>query len=215
MSVQLQSPKPGVRWKAKGLGACTPCRRTTSHVAARGKIFEYNPGEATRVEVDLPRPPEDLPDFGDRPTPSGDWVEKDSTSGNSAVSRRGNTNKSFKGSKSNGQVVFAPSDPSGLDQRLLNAFYWGSFLHDFFYPLGFDEAVVGRFEDTLRGVPLPMAVGTYPLWVLQRGLDWFRAQSDPDRKAGRELMEQCGGAPLLDVELRRRLTRVGSRMALE
>ena len=80
---------------------------------------------------------------------------------------------------------------------------------------GFDEAVVGHFEDTLRGVSLPMGAGTHPLWVLQRGLDWFRAQSDPDQKAGRELMEQCGGLALLNVELRRRLTRVGSRMALE
>lgn len=80
---------------------------------------------------------------------------------------------------------------------------------------GFDEAVVGHFEDRLRGVPLPMGAGTHPLWVLQRGLDWFREQSDRDQRAGRELMEQCGGLALLNVELRRRLTRVGSRMALE
>lgn len=82
-------------------------------------------------------------------------------------------------------------------------------------PEGFDEAVVGRFEHTLRGVSVPMAAGTYPLWVLQRGLDWFRAQSDPDQKAGRELLQTCGGEALLEIEFSRRLTRVGSRMALE
>jgi len=82
-------------------------------------------------------------------------------------------------------------------------------------PDGFDEAVVGHFEDTLRGVALPSGVGTYPLWVLQRGLDWFQSQGDADRGAGRALMEECGGLSLLEIELRRRLTRVGSRMALE
>jgi glutathione S-transferase len=80
---------------------------------------------------------------------------------------------------------------------------------------GFDAAGVGRFEDTLRGVPLPTGAATHPLWVLQRGLDWFRRQSDPDRKTGRELMEHCGGLAVLDIEFARRLTRVGSRMALE
>ena len=52
-------------------------------------------------------------------------------------------------------------------------------------PDGFDEPAVGYFEGTLRGVALPMAAGTYPLWVLQRGLDWFRGQSEGDREAGR------------------------------
>ena len=82
-------------------------------------------------------------------------------------------------------------------------------------PEGFDEPVVGRFESSLRGVPLPSGGAVYPLWVLQRGLDWYAAQSEPDRKAGRELLASCGGAELLDLRFPRRLTRVGSRMALE
>ena len=82
-------------------------------------------------------------------------------------------------------------------------------------PGGFDEAVVGHFEGALRGIPLKTSAGTYPLWVLQRGLDWYRGQSEPDREAGRALMAGCGGLELLDLELKRRLTRVGSRMALE
>ena len=87
--------------------------------------------------------------------------------------------------------------------------------HSVVSPDGFDEAVVGHFEDTLRGVPLPMGAGTYPLWVLQRGLDWFHGQSQVDRNTGRELMKQCGGLQLLELDFRRRLIRVGSRMALE
>lgn len=81
-------------------------------------------------------------------------------------------------------------------------------------PDGFDEAVVGRFETTLRGVSLPMGAGTYPLWVLQRGLDWLRALPPADQKRARECVEACGGGALLDVTLRRPLTRVGSRMAV-
>ncbi len=82
-------------------------------------------------------------------------------------------------------------------------------------PDGFDEAVVGRVDHTLRGVPVPSGAGTYPLWVLQRGLDWYAAQSEVDRLVGRELLAKCGGADLIDIELGRRLTRVGTRMALE
>jgi len=82
-------------------------------------------------------------------------------------------------------------------------------------PDGFDEAVVGRFDAELRGVSLPMGASTYSLWVLQRGLDWFAGQSEGDRKAGRELLAAYEGEGLLDIALRRRLTRVGSRMAVE
>ena len=82
-------------------------------------------------------------------------------------------------------------------------------------PKGFDEASVGHFEGSLRGAPLPMAVGTYPLWVLQRGLDWLHAQEDSSQKAARTFIEQCGGREVVNLRLRRPLTRVGSRMALE
>ncbi|MCH2171892.1 glutathione S-transferase family protein [Myxococcota bacterium] len=80
---------------------------------------------------------------------------------------------------------------------------------------GHDEAVVGQFEDTLRGIPLVSGAGTYPLWVLQRGLEWFHQQDEAAREAGRHLLEDCQCLDLLDTEFARRLTRVGSRMALE
>ena len=80
---------------------------------------------------------------------------------------------------------------------------------------GFDEAVVDHFEGSLRGVPLPVGAATHPLWVLQRGLDWFRTQDDRSQRAGQALLDRCGGRDILDIRLRRRLTRVGTRMAME
>lgn len=79
---------------------------------------------------------------------------------------------------------------------------------------GIDEPVVGRFEASLRGVSVPSGAAVYPLWVLQRVLDWFAAQPAADQAAGRALLERCGGAALLDIALPRRLARAGSKMAL-
>ncbi len=39
--------------------------------------------------------------------------------------------------------------------------------------------------------------------------------SEAESKAGRELMVACGGEPLLDIQLDRRLTRVENRIALD
>jgi glutathione S-transferase len=80
---------------------------------------------------------------------------------------------------------------------------------------GVDEPSVGHFEHSLRGVPIPVGASVYSLWVLQRGLDWYASQSEAGRRAGRELLEKVGGGALLDIQLSRRLTRVGSRMAFE
>ena len=81
-------------------------------------------------------------------------------------------------------------------------------------PDGFDEASVGQFTSEIRGVSVPMGASTYQLWVLQHVLDWFAAQSDVDREAGRAFLKVCGGDALLDISLRRPLTRVGSRMGV-
>jgi hypothetical protein len=51
------------------------------------------------------------------------------------------------------------------------------------------------------------------LWVLQRGLERYAAQSGAERQAVRELLEKCDGAFLIDIELARKLTRVGSRVS--
>ena len=80
---------------------------------------------------------------------------------------------------------------------------------------GHDEAHVGFFSTTLRGADLPMQASTYTLWVLQRGLDWFKCQADGDQEAIRSLMRTCHGETLIDIRLDRRLTRVGSQIAVD
>jgi hypothetical protein len=77
-----------------------------------------------------------------------------------------------------------------------------------------DEPSIGSFDVTLRGAPVRTHASLYPLWVLQRGLDWFASLAEAESKACRELMVACGGEALLDVQLDRRLTRVENRIAL-
>lgn len=77
-----------------------------------------------------------------------------------------------------------------------------------------DEPSIGSFDVTLRGAPVRTHASLYPLWVLQRGLDWFASLEEAESKACRELMVACGGEALLDVQLDRRLTRVENRIAL-
>ena len=78
-----------------------------------------------------------------------------------------------------------------------------------------DEPSIGSFEVTLRGESVRAHAGLYPLWVLQRGLDWFASLSEAESKAGREPMIACDEEPLLDIQLDRRLTRVENRIALD
>ena len=80
---------------------------------------------------------------------------------------------------------------------------------------GIDEPAVGLFTGELRGVPVPSGAAVYPLWVLQRGLDWFETQSAANRQACHALLEECGGDELLRIRLARRITRVQNRMAVE
>ncbi|MEE2704393.1 MAG: glutathione S-transferase family protein [Myxococcota bacterium] len=77
-----------------------------------------------------------------------------------------------------------------------------------------DEPSVGSFETTLRGVPMRAHAGLYPLWVLQRGLDWFASLDEAGQAVGRELMIACGGKALLEIRLDRRLARVENRISL-
>ena len=78
---------------------------------------------------------------------------------------------------------------------------------------GFDEPSVGRTSLRLRGVTVPGGASVYPLWVLQRGLDWFERQDPIARKSGEALMAECGGEALISIRLEHRLTRVRNRMA--
>jgi len=77
-----------------------------------------------------------------------------------------------------------------------------------------DEPAVGRFTSTLRGREIQEAAVLYPLWVLQRGLDWLDGQDAATRQTCRHFLAELGGEALVDIRLARPLTRRGSFIAL-
>ena len=77
-----------------------------------------------------------------------------------------------------------------------------------------DEPVIGRFETVLRGVPIQNSATLYTLWVHQRTLNWFEAQPPEVKKIGRDLLSDLGAEAMLDISLKRPLTRVHSHIAL-
>ena len=124
---------------------------------ARGDVWPYDPGDAPRRRLDLPlplaghpplRPSEGLPDGFPPP-----WVDDRGTAGNNARVRPA-TGTLFKGELERGVCLFVPADASGLDQRVLNAFYWSNRLHDLFWLLGFDEARGNFQHENFSGAPL-------------------------------------------------------------
>ena len=77
-----------------------------------------------------------------------------------------------------------------------------------------DEPVIGRFETVLRGVPIQNSASLYTLWVHQRTLNWFEAQPPEVKKISRDLLSDLGAEAMLDISLKRPLTRVHSHIAL-
>lgn len=80
---------------------------------------------------------------------------------------------------------------------------------------GIDEPSVGRFTARLRGVDIATGAAVYPLWVLQRCLDWFHTLGEAEQQSCRTLLKARGGDELLSIQLERRITRVQNRMAVE
>lgn len=155
---------------APGGGDVLWCRCTSAHDRpARGMVFLHDPDEGQRREADMPPALTALPPLRPRRTlPEGyphPWVADRSTSGNNAVSRR-DGRRVLQGTLSGGKAVFRPAAAQGVDQRVLNAFYHVSYLHDFFYLLGFDE-MEGNFEEANPpGVPGGrdrVEIGIYPV----------------------------------------------------
>ena len=77
-----------------------------------------------------------------------------------------------------------------------------------------DEGPVGRFEPTVRGVPMPTTASSYNLWIWQRGLDWFATLGPDAQKACRELLASCGAEGLLALVPSRRIARVENQMVV-
>lgn len=118
------------------------CHQLMQSVVARGTVFRVD-GQGTPQMTDFPRP---LADHG-LPIPANlpqgfpdDWVTGDRTEGNNSFAHLGDTGPSLPGQSQGGVMTFAPSDPTGDDQKVLNIFYYNAFMHDFFYLLGFQEA---------------------------------------------------------------------------
>lgn len=127
---------------------------------ARGlaSVFRHNPGDpGGRVEFELPLPREAYPPLAAAPAAEGfgrPWVSDDRTRGNNAVAFAGNRKKAtLAGERGGGRVEFTPAEPEGKDQRLLNAFYFCNYLHDFFALLGFGEAEGNFQRKNFSGVP--------------------------------------------------------------
>ncbi len=128
-----------------------------SGARGRARVFLGNPGDpAGRVDVDLPLPRDAYPVF-DAAAPSDPfgrpWITRSNTRGNNAGAFRGNRKKTLQGVPEDGTVTFAPADPQGEDQWLLNAFYFCNYLHDFFGFLGFGEAEGNFQQENFTGAP--------------------------------------------------------------
>ncbi len=146
---------------AGGKGTVLYCRGSFRTARGRGKVFRHSPAAGGssgdgRLEVEMPLPREAYPtlagaDFAD---PFGRaWIDRRHTRGNNTVVRRGNRRATLAGKRSRRGVVFAPKDPQGEDQRLLNAFYYCNYLHDFFALLGFGEAEGNFQKENFTGAP--------------------------------------------------------------
>ena len=124
------------------------CHQLVQMVAARGNVYRVD-GGTPRQMTDFPRP---IADYN-RPTappalPVGfpdTWVAVDSTVGNSTNAHQEMSGPSSQGTVQGGILTFDPADPVGVDQEILNIFYYCCSLHDYFYLLNFRE-VDGNFQ---------------------------------------------------------------------
>lgn len=120
---------------------------TKYHPQAQGKVYRFS-GKQNRIDVTFPV---NINELGVEPNgslPNGfpeDWIDNDQTMGNNTIAVLGNTTDTLQGSKTDNVIKFAPNDPMGDDQKVLNIFYFCNVMHNFFYLLGFDEAA-GNFQ---------------------------------------------------------------------
>ena len=128
------------------------CRQLVQTVAARGNVF-LRDGGGTREMTSFPRQLTDYDVPSSQPLPPGfpdDWVDGDSTAGNSAIAHldteRPLPPRNTGTASSHSTRPILESD----DQKILNLFYLSCYLHDYFYLLGFREAD-GNFQQDNKG----------------------------------------------------------------
>jgi extracellular elastinolytic metalloproteinase len=126
------------------------CRQLVLSVAAQGNVFQTDPS-AARTIVTFPLDLSSYPIATPAGLPIGfpdDWVSADATSGNSTTSEM-NGGGALAGDASSGTLTFDPANSTSDDQKILNAFYFMCFMHDYFYLLGFREADGNYQQDDL------------------------------------------------------------------
>jgi len=134
-------------------GAILYSRQLVDLLIARGNVFLVD-GSA-RTMTSFPRPWSDyaigfdagtLPP-GVPPEPSH-WVDdtRRDTVGNCVNAHLGDSGPSLMGRTAPEGLTFDPSPGDGDDQKVLNIFYYNSYLHDVFYLLGFREED-GNFQE--------------------------------------------------------------------
>ena len=144
---------------------------TTLHsgLVQSGQVYALNPLSA-RAETVFPLPQASYPidAVSIEAAPLRAWAAGDSTIGYSVEAFDADTKLSLKGSASPDGVTFAPADPVGQDQRILNAFYAAAMMHDFMGLLGFGPAD-GSYEagaqfGGLDSKPTRVAVSSAPVF---------------------------------------------------
>lgn len=159
--VRFRLPEPGGAWTVLVRAESETPRvvaveRGSAH-AVSGWVFRHEPLEPDadpaadppsplgRVDTPFPVDRSVYPPLGGAVVPRPAWVEEDELRGNNAWAEddRGRT---LKARARDGDLRFEPEDALGPDQAQLNAFFLCNVLHDFFYLLGFDEAL-GNFQE--------------------------------------------------------------------
>lgn len=125
------------------------CQSLMLTVLGEGNVYKENPGTTPREIIPFPRNLNDYPVPQPTDLPSqfpGHWCTNDKCIGNNTIATLGDSSATLQGMIQGGKVVFNPTSDTGNEQKILNIFYFCNYMHDFFYMLGFNEAI-GNFQE--------------------------------------------------------------------
>jgi extracellular elastinolytic metalloproteinase len=157
-------------------GAILYSRQLVDMLTARASVYVTDGPPTARQTLSLPLPwstyaaaidPAALPP-GVPPQPP-DWLDDAArdTTGNCVQAHLGESGPPLAGRLDGGALVFEPSQADGDDQKVLNMFYFNSYLHDVFYMLGFREED-GNFQAKgvggMPGDPVDARAHSGPVW---------------------------------------------------
>lgn len=123
------------------------CRQLIHSLLAQGNVY-HRDGAGAREMTPFPPPLNVYQVRPVTPLPNGfpdSWVAADRTAGNCVVAQVGDNGQPLAVTNQPGVPTFDPDDPRGDEQKVLNAFYYNCYIHDYFYLLGFREAD-GNFQ---------------------------------------------------------------------